>query len=177
MGGKKKGKYSTHQKIFSKYAYKQEGVAYIGWQTTVEQSLEIGRVVPFAYISSYKEAADELVDKAVDSGLEDLYVFPIMFLYRQYLELILKNMYFKFSEDSIQKKGDFVKKYGHKLSPYWKKCEQLLCQSKISSDDIDKIGSLINDFERIDEYSFVFRYYLHKNSNIILPKDLFNPWC
>ncbi len=156
-----------------KNSVKQEGIAHLGWQISVDKSLGIGALVPFGYILGYKEAADELTDKAVKCGLEDLYVFPILFLYRQYLELLLKNMYFKYSEDTIQEKKDFVKRNGHKISPYWRKCKHLLCRNETSSDNIDKIDSLVNKFEQIDEHSFTFRYYLDKEFDMTLPKRLF----
>jgi hypothetical protein len=171
-GWKREEKILKKHEIFIKNSLKQEGMANIGWQITVGESLGTGALVPFGYISGYKEAADKLTDEATKDGLEDLYVFPIMFLYRQYLELILKNMYFKFSEGSIQEKVTFIKKHGHKLRPYWKKCERLLWRSKMSPDNIDKIGSLVSDFEGIDEHSFTFRFYMDKESNITLPKDL-----
>jgi hypothetical protein len=162
----------TNRSVFMEKYIEREGVVCIGWQRYVDELLGMGALIPFGYISGYKEAADELTDKAVECGLEDLYVFPIMFLYRHYLELLLKNMYFKYSKDSIEEKKVFVKKNGHKLSSYWTKCRKLLYMGGISLEDIDKIGDLVNDFERIDEHSFTFRYYLDKNLDMTLPKGL-----
>lgn len=45
------------------------------------------------YIEGYREAADKLVHDVVESGTnQDILVFPISFLYRQYIELQLKHI-------------------------------------------------------------------------------------
>lgn len=45
------------------------------------------------YISGYKDAADILANRVIESGNnQDSLVYPIAFLYRQYIELQLKNI-------------------------------------------------------------------------------------
>ena len=45
------------------------------------------------YIEGYREAADKLVHAVVETGTnQDTLVFPISFLYRQYIELQLKHI-------------------------------------------------------------------------------------
>jgi hypothetical protein len=56
----------------------------------------VGWAQPFKwdyYATGYKSAADVLVDNALTSRSNlDIHVFPIVFLYRQYLELRLKEL-------------------------------------------------------------------------------------
>ena len=45
------------------------------------------------YVIGYKEAADKLVENIMDTPrYQDTLVFPICFLYRQYIELRLKEL-------------------------------------------------------------------------------------
>ena len=62
------------------------GTAIVGFDKNFDPT---GFLRDYGYIDSYKTAADELVEK---SGAEDLLVFPVVFCYRQYLELVLKTI-------------------------------------------------------------------------------------
>ena len=61
----------------------------------------------YGYIRGYKEAADTIIQQALkkgDNSTLDTYVFPACYLYRQYLELALKDIYLTNSKDSRQDK-------------------------------------------------------------------------
>lgn len=62
--------------------------AYFGWQRNIQSP----SIISFGYIESYKNAGDTLVE---NRGAPDLMMFPIFFSYRQYLELLLKEVYRK----------------------------------------------------------------------------------
>ena len=78
----------------------------------------------YGYIRGYKEAADTIIQQALkkgDNSTLDTYVFPACYLYRQYLELALKDIYLTNSKDSRQDKIATIKSCGHKLVDIWKK--------------------------------------------------------
>jgi hypothetical protein len=159
-------------KIFDESNRIGYGIANIGWQENVEKSLGVTGLISFGYISGYKDAADDLVEKVLRTELMNSYVFPIVFLYRQYTELLLKNMYFNFVKEDRQLKSKFIKKHGHRLCEVWKKVKPLLIEAQYSDSDIEYIESLINEFEKFDAHSFNFRYYVNKDFTPTLPTVL-----
>lgn len=136
---------------------------------------------------SYKEAADHLVDWLVDgprpapmSGSHLTY--PIMSLYRHYLELSLKGLLIDLQkwdglakilsgENDEQPKREF----NHQLLAPWKLIRTLLY--KIDADELaiegvrketdekyDAIENRIKEFNDIDEQSTSFRYPVERRS-------------
>ncbi len=133
--------------------------AQYGWQR------EFGDATfTFGYISSYKEAADDLVDKL----LPDLYIFPIMFCYRQYLELLLKNI----CQHHMKKKDykDFVFDVSHDLSKIWPYAKSFLV-NEIDEDKVNFIEQSIRFFHTLDPNSFTFRYEKDKKLNRSIKQD------
>ena len=64
--------------------------AYFGWQTKPKALIGIGQ--------GYKEAANQLVDYVLQSnneGIRERFIFPIMFNYRNSIELVLKAIYMR----------------------------------------------------------------------------------
>lgn len=123
--------------------------ASIGWQDSMGDGL-----YDFGYIDSFKCAADELVELMVP----DLYVFPIMFCYRQYLELSLKNICYK-----VMNKDDYirlVRRASHKLPELWSIVKEKM---NFSDDDNSYINELVVFFDNIDRDSFSFRYPYNKS--------------
>ena len=123
----------------------------------------------YGYIDGYKTAADELVDKRF---LEDLLVFPVVFCYRQYLELVLKTIF------KIYSKLDFIaflKRVGHDLQKLFDEVSPFLQSScKLSQNEIDFIKAVIDDFCLIDPDSFSFRYPYTKRNVSTLDSKLSN---
>ncbi len=128
----------------------------------------------------YKKAADDLVEIALEQGSNnnirvlDTYIFPIMYLYRQCLEVSLKIIYHR-----CYGKVPF----GHSLPSVWKKVydevvigqinnEDFLNQVRqrkekfirFSTDDIDfiKITKVLNELQQYDKESDVWRYFVDK---------------
>jgi hypothetical protein len=59
------------------------------------------------YIIGYKTAADITIDHALSDAspeILDTCIFPACFLYRQYLELVLKDIYLRYSNHGEEKK-------------------------------------------------------------------------
>ena len=111
-----------------------------------------------AYIDGYKNAADYLVEHATEEWPADMLVYPTVFLYRQYLELQLK--------DLLQV---LYKCHGlsctppitHNLIQIWHKMRSLvesLGKKLESVEHYDHIEARIKEFETIDKTSYSFRY-------------------
>ena len=49
----------------------------------------------YPYVAGYKDAADKEVEGAINDFSDNL-VYPIMFLYRHYLEIMIKQMFWEF---------------------------------------------------------------------------------
>lgn len=127
--------------------------AHYGWQESCGD-----KSYTFGYINSYKEAGDTLVEEKIP----DLLLFPIMFSYRQYLELLLKNICEKRMD--TEEYRNLIKKASHNLTIIWD-VVKVKIQYEVSSDDINLIAEVVEIFSSIDPYSFTFRYEKDKKQN------------
>jgi hypothetical protein len=105
----------------------------------------------------YKEAADILVTQTIEQNLTvDRLIYPILFLYRHYLEIRLKSIIKRLKNiDSNQVKQDFQ----HNLKKLWKEIEdqlRLLFPDQI--DSLKEITNCIEKFSEVDPASMTFRY-------------------
>lgn len=121
------------------------------------------------YASGYKEAADLLVQHVEKRGTsQDTLVYPVLFLYRQYLELEIKDL-IRQSRRLQDISGDFPTH--HRINDLWKECHKLL--SEISPGDsiteLEEIARLIGEFSAVDPSSMAFRYPQDKDGNPSLP--------
>ncbi len=119
------------------------------------------------YTDGYKDSADELIEQAISSGeiqKLDTFVFPICFLYRQYLELEMKGLYLKYSEDSSDEKGKTIKAVNHSLLKIWNKIKEILTENadETEKQSIDIVEEYITEFHHYDQSSFSFRYPIDK---------------
>lgn len=135
---------SIRDKIFK--SNNLDYTAHYGWQKSLGDES-----YTFGYINSYKEAGDVLVEEK----RPDLMMFPIMFSYRQYLELLLKNICQKGMDDIGY--NELIKKSSHDLDKIWKPCKNLL-QDIISAEEVDFIEEVVDIFFEIDPNSFTFRF-------------------
>lgn len=120
------------------------------------------------YTEGYREAANALVEAALtsrDIKTLDTFVYPILFLYRQYLELDLKWTILLHSGKSRQQKQAMLRKSGHNLSTLWQELKPLLLEATSDRDrtDIEVAEDYIMQFHRLDENSFTFRYPVTKD--------------
>ena len=146
---------------------------------------------------SNKEAADHLVDWLVEevqprpmSGSN--LTFPIMSLYRHYLELTLKDIQIQLQEwehlDNILS-GEYGDrqdpKYNHQLMDIWKRVRELLYKIDASElaiegvreeidEKYDAIEQRIQEFHDIDERSTSFRYPVERGGEPALGTPLSN---
>jgi hypothetical protein len=126
----------------------------------------------FRYVSGYKEAGDRLVRSLMeDSRHLDLVVYPTVFLYRQYLELRLKQL---IREGSYLLEKPFALRKQHRLDTLWYECKSLLKQiePKVTDQEIAGLEACIIEFHTIDPFSMAFRYHVDTKDNPSLPSDL-----
>ncbi len=121
-----------------------------------------------SYAVGYKDAADVVVaDFVKGTHRRDPLVFPIVFLYRQFLELSLKYL-IRQTRDYPATTDDFATT--HKLDDLWRLLRGLLNQACGSGgDEMDQIERLIGEFCAVDPLSQAFRYPEYKDGNPSLP--------
>ncbi|MGH3023349.1 MAG: hypothetical protein ACRDNI_06810 [Gaiellaceae bacterium] len=127
----------------------------------------------FGYVRGYKLAGDLAVDhverKRYDS---DTLVYPILFNYRQYLELVLKSL-IRDARLLLDERGGAPD--GHNLMHLWNTAQPLLLRIEPKSrNDLDNVGSCLAHFARLDPNSEAFRYPVDLDGNPSLPEDLFH---
>ena len=110
------------------------------------------------YITGYKDAADILVAYIDDhQRWQDILVYPVIFLYRQYLELAIKNLITQARR--LQNNPTPFPKI-HPIDELWEICSGLL--REISPGESDKernqISRLIEEFSQVDPTSMASRY-------------------
>ena len=144
------------------------------------------------YSIAYKESADLLVDRFLDWPESEFYAAcPIMFLYRHYLELKLKQLRVRLdrwhgvADDlnhlRLRRTQVPFSVYGHGLNGSWgivcSLLEQMSGESLYSGalEDFetryDDIAARISEFDRLDDSSMVFRYPTN-NDGVRFPVNL-----
>lgn len=135
--------------------------------------LGYAHIVPWsAYVIGYKEAADRLV-RGIDEGQhgQDMLVFPILFLYRQYLELSIKwqirdcQMLLAIERPKKPKgrQQRIVAAQGHDLTELWSYLQQLLKRvyPGLAGSVISEIDRIICAFAELDPIGDEARYPLN----------------
>jgi len=137
-------------------------IAKYGWQKNFSEELS-EELFAFGYINSYLEAANILVDNRIP----DLLIFPIMFCYRQYLELVLKNICYKNMKDNEYRL--FIKKSSHNLINIWKKSKNFLKDKP--EEQLNFIEKIVEFFSEKDPNSYSFRFRCDKQNRIYIKED------
>lgn len=123
------------------------------------------------YTSGFRMAADELVthprEESVASHLSYFVVYPIAFLYRQYIELRLKQILWSTGAAIPKKHGlmtlwdqvrEQLKYYKPQDKRYWRKYE--------------RVGSLLRPFDDLDPRAEGFRYPYDKEGRLTISDDI-----
>ncbi|MBI4302567.1 MAG: hypothetical protein HY664_08170 [Chloroflexi bacterium] len=127
----------------------------------------------------YKDAADIMIEQisniaagkgGIVTGI-DVLVYPIVFLYRHYLELRLKSI-IKYGNELLDIPEEFPKL--HKLDKLWRRCRGILkkVQPEDSVEVIDAVEKCICEFSKIDPESMAFRYSTDRDGSSTLPENL-----
>jgi hypothetical protein len=121
------------------------------------------------YVAGYRRSADLLVEHVRDTHTNhDILVYPIVFLYRQFLELQLKQLIIK-GYQLLDIRQGFPKH--HELDKIWPECKSVLNKvwpGKIAN-QLKIIEDCIDSLSKIDPESFSFRYPVDKEDNPSLP--------
>lgn len=125
-----------------------------------------------AYLIGYKSAGDVLVEHVARHELDaDTLVFPIVFCYRQYLELLLKDV---LREARVYFQVDDPVPNGHSLSVLWGPLRKLLERrwTSGSPEELDAVEDGLRQFDAVDRGSSAFRYATDIAGKASLPDDL-----
>ena len=134
------------------------------------------------FCDGYRRAADAIVDHFIErrtelSDYSSYHAFlacPIIFLYRHYLELRLKDLFIGYGELL----GESTKVGGHKLTWLWQKVYERASRASTESvaeidEDMDILEGIVQEFDRIDPKSETFRYPVdNQGSNVTLPPEI-----
>jgi hypothetical protein len=122
----------------------------------------------------YVRAADALVQDTIeDSSLLDVYVSPLVFLYRHAVELFLKDLLWQSHYLAFGIKG-FIKDKGfqtHDLLKLWqqlkKNCQGVLGTAfPLSTHDIEMLEQLLAQIQKHDPRSDAFRFPFDVRGNV-----------
>jgi len=121
----------------------------------------------FGYALAYYRAADRLVKtfNSFPDIFNDTLEIPIVFLYRHYVELTLKDLVSDGNTKFGNPRIDFS--YGHKIDLWWKELKPLLLRLfalEKSSEEIEAVEACLLEFSNVDDLSEAFRYPVHKKS-------------
>lgn len=138
--------------------------SHIGWEGTDFDSLEIRadgfwNAAQVIYDRMDKPKEDDSTIAFVDSLF-----YPFCFLFRHFLELYLKSIFFKFTSDMEEKKN-FMNEHRHNLVALWKVVKPILSKGKKhvgSSVNIGDIENYIVQFNAFDRDSMTMRYPMDK---------------
>ena len=147
-----------------------------------------------AIASANKEAADRLVDGLGRGPLGELYQsYPIMSLYRHYVEMRLKGIWIQLQQwERLMRiwSGDADEqpepKYDHQLMEVWWKVRELLDRIDsyaVGTDELpeerntlyDAIEARVKEFDDIDRRATSFRYPVEKSGETTLGVPLYKP--
>lgn len=129
-------------------------------------------------IDGYKIAADALVEITNQHAwLRKKYAYPIIFLYRHYIELSLKSILQDLENwnytDQKSKKNK-LHNTTHKLPELWQAVasEIIKCGgAQEDSPDVVGMAAIINQFSEIDQKSDVFRYAYGRDGKSLIDQE------
>ena len=132
-----------------------------------------GRTDLVAHVEGYKRAADliwQQIELEPRAAAIDFLVFPMVFLYRHYVELCLKDV---IAAGIYLESGSGSYPATHNLSELWKLARGHLERigPGCSDETLDSITALIGQFDQLDPGSFTFRYPISKALAPVLPPN------
>jgi len=119
----------------------------------------------YFYVNGYKDAADFLLAYVATEGDPRKLGMPILFLYRQHLELALKGLV-RDCRGLLGRDGVFPKT--HRIDELWRLCCSLfheISPSMANNEEIQHTTRLMTDYCKVDPTSEAFRYPEGKDGN------------
>jgi hypothetical protein len=123
------------------------------------------------YEVGYRRAGDALVEEVARNRVDAAsLVYPIVCCYRQYLELLLKDVlaearrYYDIDEPVPTK---------HSLLLFWQPLRKLLAQRwPEEQSELEAVGDAVRQFDAVDQLSYAFRYATTPKGKQSLPTDM-----
>ena len=137
------------------------------WADNVQvNALAIYGGIANAYVEGFKAAGDKLVETiASNEDNPDVFMMPVVYLYRHYLELQLKAMLQEGRDKGARSVSDMTddwlkKTAGHNLNTLWNYARKLIEERwpEGSTVDLCNAEKIIMSFHHLDQRGQVFRY-------------------
>lgn len=116
------------------------------------------------YADGFKRAADLLVENVKTTYDINTVIFPILFLYRQYVELSLKEI---IGYGQYLSEHEEVRQGGHNLKNLWAASRSYIQKyyKEITKEDLAQAESLISELHKLDPTSEASRYPVVKQKS------------
>ena len=153
----------------SLYDKDKNAYTYVGWEGTEHTAFEI---MADGYFSAAEAVYQKFQNSAGEYRILDSIGYPICFLYRHYMELSIKGLFFKYAEEG-RRKGFLKKK--HSLNALWNSTEPILqkLQKRVESTvNISALRRYIEQMHDFDTQSFSMRYPIDVDLNPMRPESL-----
>jgi hypothetical protein len=111
------------------------------------------------YAAAYKEAAEELVQAVLDQrAAADSAIYPILYLYRHYVELMLKEIIYL--GEALEKKRTASGHEHHSVDKLWREVRQILERTfpEGQREGTDSVERVVLELAKIDPSGEAFRY-------------------
>jgi hypothetical protein len=110
----------------------------------------------------YRKGADLMVECALISAVNrDILVYPVIFCYRQFVELSLKHLLANYGP-SFGAKPNWE---DHRLDKLWVEFKKILEHVGFCGEDDEVVQNIVTEFGKIDPESFTFRFPVTKKGN------------
>jgi len=125
-----------------------------------------------AYATGYKQAADIVSDAAIGDAhghksTRDYVIYPVVFLYRHYIELRLKEIILLGTRLYDRKEG--LPKH-HRIDELWKHARSII-KEESNTGALDEADACITEFSKMDHDSESFRYPITKEGKRSIQSD------
>ncbi|MCA1024276.1 hypothetical protein [Halobacillus litoralis] len=130
----------------------------------------------WSYSKKFLESANAVIAHILQAGdhtKNDIWFFPVSYMYRQSLELALKSIASKHITDK-DKLHNFIRDVGHNLIECFNGVKGLLINNgyDMNSYEIRWLVSFLSDISRVDEQSDMFRYPFSKKMTDFFPEQI-----
>jgi len=144
------------------------GRTFDGWNNAC-LNFTHGKNTWLGYSTGYKRGATILSGFVCNQqGYQDTLIFPILFLYRHYIELMLKQILNNCAvllEKQIKFKHHNLKEYWELVKDNTPKC----AGEPLPKEYIDAVDNIISQLDEVDRASDAFRYPSRKDGTPTLP--------
>jgi hypothetical protein len=138
--------------------------------TSLPALLESGQQAWGFFAAGFRFSAQVLVKRIEATGYEqDFLALPVLYLYRHYAELALKEVIFDAGALLGQRQPV---QNEHDLRNLWRMTRELLKRLDLEDADTDAVEELLNVLGAVDPKSMTFRYPVDTSGRVMLPKKL-----